>query len=240
MSKFSKYSIILMSALILTACMKSDEKQQVAEIKISDVKSSKKTESSSSSQVEEIEDEETEDVEEIQDSSVDNNTDSSSSESTDQVTNVETETTSVVGTIHDRVQQIQLLVTKLHDFAHPSQSEFDKLEKEFTTHGVGIDPSIKGPFGLFDSGNGQPPSLVMTSIVINKTIEKTDTGYIIRVSSRVGTSPLVDSLSHTSQAIRKEIRQEKHASSQKDSEYHLNVSEDGMSATLVRVTDQWW
>lgn len=241
--KYFLFAISILSCIILASCS-SGEKQVVNNITID---KPAKVEKSKDKKVKETNTEETEKTEE--DTSASQETDTSHSEEDnekeetakeDKPIDLVEEELQINGNIDERSNEIANIVSQLHSFDQPTNERFDKLNHRLNQHGVILEDNVKGPYGLYDYSSGQHPDIVMAGLSNGYDVKKIDSGYEIVVRSRVGISQYVDSLQHTSSAIKSILRKSDYKSSEKEVIYHLNVSDDRNSATLTRVSDQWW
>lgn len=216
------------SSLVLASC-RSVEKQEVSDLKVEDV--SKKEVEKKPDIKEDVVEEQEEPIEEVEVEEV-------KEEPVEESKEVKEE--EIVGSIDDRNSTIGSIVNSLHSFDQPTLPRYEAIVKQLEKHHVSVDDTVKGPYGLYDVNENTNPSIVVAAISNGVSVAKTDFGYEITVKTRVGSSQFVDSVSYTATAIKSEIRKSNYRESEKDVKYHLNVSEDRQSASLTRVSGQWW
>lgn len=147
------------------------------------------------------------------------------------------EATPVEGGIHANINDIFRITKGVNRFTRAAEADYNQIVDNLSKFHVTVDPSVKGPFGVFD-----PDRLVFAGEIVNEKLNKvSDNRYEIELEVRTGQSPIIDDdYDYTATAIQEALLDDSFNGYTRRVVYAVDVSEDGQSATMTRTTDNWW
>lgn len=144
-------------------------------------------------------------------------------------------------TIAANIELIESAVNGFNNFNIASNESYNETVDELKDLNVTVNDNVKGPFGTYDSPNGQDPDIVVTGVVMGSDVVKTDDGYDFNLTVRVGKSPVIDDVDYTVNELKDALVSDSFGGVESKVTYHLKVSDDGKSGELSRTSEgQWW
>lgn len=144
-------------------------------------------------------------------------------------------------TIAANIELIESAVNGFNNFNIASNESYNETVDELKDLNVTVNDNVKGPFGTYDSPNGQDPDIVVTGVVMDSDVVKTDGGYDFNLTVRVGKSPVIDDVDYTVNELKDALVSDSFGGVESKVTYHLKVSDDGKSGELSRTSEgQWW
>lgn len=210
--------ILILGVIIYFSFMNNPSKQEVSNLKVN---------TSKNVNVESI-------------SSFSSSTISESSVVQETIENNEVTTTSV-STIDDNLNKILDEIKRFNSFNNASSNNYNNIVEKLNSLNVNVHESVKGPFGIFDPlADGTPQYVVLAGYLDNQTYEKFETEYIITNIGRTAQTAVIGSVSTSGDKLLEILGGSEYEHLNKEIKYQLKVSEDRMSAELIRISEQWW
>lgn len=146
-----------------------------------------------------------------------------------------------ISTIDDNLTKILTEIKRFNSFNNASSNNYNDIVEKLKSLNVSVHESVKGPFGIFDPlADGTPQYVVLAGYLTNQSYESSETGYIITNIGRTAQTSVSGSVSSTGNKLLEVLGGSEYEYLNKEVKYQLNVSEDRMSAELIRISDQWW